>query len=379
MANIRCDLKNIRPREIRGFLEKNKVIFTDTEIGLPIPYIIKAMHQSDVYVNGKLVETFQEAAALLNNITVVETTPEDLTTAITNAKEGDVITLAEGEYTTPITIDKSCNLSAKPGAKIKTSVTITAGNVNIDAAEFEFDSTASIAVTNDADVSFVGCKFSSKKEESVEEVPPVTEPTEPVEGEDEESQIATMSTKAEEQIRTFISVKSKGQVVFENCTFEDNGTVYNFIEFDITGEYPVSDVIVRNCTFTGKIKNNYISFYNMVDNANIVIENCTWDFCANAIRISNPDNANATFTIKDCTYKATNSDEYAGFMLFQDYAKESELQDFTKVTVKFINLTGPNGKVTRDERGNGNKQVYYVYDDQDGLLTDKNQPKVSFA
>ena len=61
MANIRCDIKNVRPRPIRGFLPKNEVIFGDTEIGLPYTYIIKAMHQSDVYVNGKLVERLADA------------------------------------------------------------------------------------------------------------------------------------------------------------------------------------------------------------------------------------------------------------------------------------------------------------------------------
>lgn len=377
MANIRCDLKNIRPREIRGFLEKNKVIFTDTEIGFPIPYIIKAMHQSDVYVNGKLVETFQQAAALLDNITVVETTPDDVATAITNAKEGDVITLAEGEYTTPITIDKSCNLSAKPGAKIKTSVTVTSGNVNIDAVEFEMDTANSITVTNDADVSFVGCKFSSAS--TVTE-----EPTEPSVEEGTEDQgiqtLSTASAKSSDQIRTFLSVKSKGQVVFENCTFEDkDGIIYNYIEFDISGTAPVSDVIIRNCNFTGKIKNNYISIYNMVEGANVLIENCTWDYCHNALRISNPDNVSATYTIKDCTYKSTLDDDYAGFLLLQDYSKDSGLQDFTKISIKFINLIGPDGNVvTGNEHGTA-KQVYYVYDDQDGIITDTNQPKVSFA
>ena len=36
MANIRCDIKNVRPRPIRGFLSQNGVIFGDTEIRIAI-------------------------------------------------------------------------------------------------------------------------------------------------------------------------------------------------------------------------------------------------------------------------------------------------------------------------------------------------------
>ena len=347
MANIRCDLKNIRPRPIRGFLGQNKVIFANTEIGLPVPYIIKAMHQSDVYVNGKLVETFQQAADILKNIYVAVSTPEDFATKLASIKEGDIVELSAGDYTEAINIDKPCIIKGNPGSNVSGTITVTAPNVVLDGLDLTVNNKI-LSVQNEGDVTLVGCGF----------------------------------TSADTDVRTAISICSNGQVVLEDCVFDDtNGKIYNTIEFDISGNYPLKDnTIIRNCKFRGKPKNNSISIYSIEDNANILIENCYFEYSENGIRISNPLNANATFTIKDCKYDHTSQNQYAGLLFFQDYSKEDKVQDFTKIKVNINNLIGPNGKVIKSNVPGGlNDQVYYVYDDQDGIITDHNQPIVNFA
>lgn len=351
MANIRCDIKNIRHKcGIRNVLDKNKVIFKDTEIELPIKYIIKCMNRSDVYVNGKLVETFQDAAKLLENIAVVESTPENIADQIAAVKEGDVVVLTAGDYSTPITVDKACIIKGQEDAVVTAPITITAENVVLDSVVMNMTENKMIVVDNDADVSLVGCKFTSESAD----------------------------------VRTGLNIKSGGQVVIEDCTFDDpDGVIYNWIEFGIDGKKPVKDnTIIRNCNFIGSAKHNAINFYDIEEGANILIENCNFDLVAdsNAIRISNNLSSNAVFTIKDCTY--TNGSpvesEYNGFILFQDYFKNGAVQDFTKLTVKLVNLVGPNGVVKGNPVGDLVNQVYYVYKDEEGIITDHNQPNVVF-
>ena len=347
MANVRCDLKNIRPRPIRGFLDQNKVIFADTEIGIPVPYIIKAMHQSDVYVNGKLVETFQQAADILKNISVAVSTPEDFTTKLASIKEGDIVELSTGDYTEAINIDKPCIIKGNPGSNVSGLITITAPNVILDGLDLTMNDKI-LSIQNDGDVTLVGCTFKSGSTD----------------------------------VRTPINIGSGGQVVIENCVFDDtNGKIYNTIEFDITGNKPLKDnTIIRNCKFLGKSKNNTISIYTFEDNANILIENCYFEYAVNGIRISNPLNNSATINIKNCKYDHTTKNKYAGLLMFEDYSKEDKVQDFTKIKVNINNLIGPNDKVMKSNVIGGlDDQVYYVYDDQDGIITDHNQPIVTFA
>lgn len=63
-------------------------------------------------------------------------------------------------------------------------------------------------------------------------------------------------------------------------------------------------------------------------------------------------------------------------MICQDYSKDLEIQDFTKITVNFTDLMMGNQLMLSN--GTGKNQIYYVYDDQEGIIT-TNQPKVNFS
>lgn len=342
MANIRCDIKNVRPRPIRGFLSQNGVIFGNTEIGLPYTYIIKAMHQSDVYVNGKLVERIGDASKLLDGMTVVETTPEDVATKLTEIKDGDIVSLAAGEYTEPITLDKECIISGTKDTVIAAPITVNGGNVIIEGVTMKVTDKTMVTANGDKDVSIVNVDF--KKDDDVE-------------------------------CRTLLSLPTKGQTVIDGCNFKDpNHKVYNVMEFGINkDDYTNGGVIIRNCVFD-QIGHNHISFYNVVNGGKILIENC--DFGYNGgIRVSNVNNTEWTLTLKDCIYRGSDEGDYQSLVCFQDFDKEN-VQDFTKITLICDNLVDGNGKhLTK----NTDPQVAYVYDDKtSSVLKDKNQPKIIF-
>lgn len=342
MANIRCDIKNVRPRPIRGFLSQNRVIFGDTEIGLPYTYIIKAMHQSDVYVNGKLVERIEDASKLLDGMTVVETTPEDVATKLTEIKDGDIVSLAAGEYTEPITLDKECIISGTKDTVISAPITVNGGNVIIEGVTMKVTDKTMVSANGDKDVSIVNVDF--KKDDDVE-------------------------------CRTLLSLPTKGQTVIDGCNFKDpNHKVYNVMEFGINkDDYTNGGVIIRNCVFD-QIGHNHISFYNVVNGGKILIENC--DFGYNGgIRVSNVNNTEWTLTLKDCIYRGSDEGDNQSLVCFQDFDKEN-VQDFTKITLICDNLVDGNGKhLTK----NTDPQVVYVYDDKtSSILKDKNQPRIIF-
>lgn len=342
MANIRCDIKNVRPRPIRGFLSQNGVIFGDTEIGLPYTYIIKAMHQSDVYVNGKLVERIGDASKLLDGMTVVKTTPEDVATKLTEIKDGDIVSLAAGEYTEPITLDKECIISGTKDTVIAAPITVNGGNVIIEGVTMKVTDKTMVAAKGDKDVSIVNVDF--KKDDDAE-------------------------------CRTLLSLPTKGQTVIDGCNFKDpNHKVYNVMEFGINkDDYTNGGVIIRNCVFD-QIGHNHISFYNVVNGGKILIENC--DFGYNGgVRVSNVNSTEWTLTLKDCIYRGSDEGDYQSLVCFQDFDKEN-VQDFTKITLICDNLVDGNGKhLTK----NTDPQVVYVYDDKtSSILKDENQPKIIF-
>lgn len=65
-------------------------------------------------------------------------------------------------------------------------------------------------------------------------------------------------------------------------------------------------------------------------------------------------------------------------MLLQDYSTGENKQDFSKFTINFTNLKRGDTKLVAN--GEGLDRVYYVYDDQDGILdAGVNDPVVNFA
>ena len=184
--------------------------------------------------------------------------------------------------------------------------------------------------------------------------------------------------------RTAVNIMTSGEVTIEDNTFDaGNQNIYNMIEFSISNARDITGAIIKNNTFKGELKNNGVCFYNLAEGAEInIVGNDFKDINVNnnPVRLSNPKNVSAVFNIKDNTYNYTsetsNADGYTGFMLLQDYTKDG-VQDFSKFNITFDNLKRGSKHLT--EKGTGIDQVFYVYDDQKGILADGvNDPTVSF-
>lgn len=175
-------------------------------------------------------------------------------------------------------------------------------------------------------------------------------------------------------IRTAVNL-NVGEAEVTDNTFEGvtNG-YYNAIEFGIgASQNDLSSATISGNIFNSAIKNNYFNFYNMTDNAQINIANNKLLLAnkeSNGIRISNFRNATGvTFNIDsdEYTYATDSADsEYEGLILLQDFAKGSDVQNFSGITINVTNLSAPKSA----------KQLLYVYDDQDGIIT-TNQPKLT--
>ena len=193
-----------------------------------------------------------------------------------------------------------------------------------------------------------------------------------------EGNFTLTNSTIEPTVRTALSLKVGGKAVVTGNTINaQEQKIYNGIEFGISEEPSVaSGTTVSNNTFQGRFKNNCISFYNLQADAVIEINDNTFGYIGNALRISNPKNVNATFNIARNRYTDTINGEYAGYLICQDYSKDLEIQDFTKITVNFTDLMMGNQLMLSN--GTGKNQIYYVYDDQEGIIT-TNQPKVNFS
>ena len=274
---------------------------------------------------------------------VGETQYETLQAAIEAAKEGETITLLN-DVNTEVNIDKTITLEGN-GKSISGKVNITAPNVVINNVVLNYVGTTD-----------TGSAFTVTTEGNFTLTNSTIEPT----------------------VRTALSLKVGGKAVVTGNTINaQEQKIYNGIEFGISEEPSVaSGTTVSNNTFQGRFKNNCISFYNLQADAVIEINDNTFGYIGNALRISNPKNVNATFNIARNRYTDTINGEYAGYLICQDYSKDLEIQDFTKITVNFTDLMMGNQLMLSN--GTGKNQIYYVYDDQEGIIT-TNQPKVNFS
>lgn len=117
-----------------------------------------------------------------------------------------------------------------------------------------------------------------------------------------------------------------------NCKLKD-GTVFS------------NNYFAKECS-----GNNDICIYDVDEGANILIENNTWEYSGNGIRIGTKGNARCTITINNNTYNSTDeaNPEYAGLVLIQPYG--SATTSMKNVTV-YINNT----------HHKDDKQIFYLY------------------
>lgn len=185
-----------------------------------------------------------------------------------------------------------------------------------------------------------------------------------------------------------VSLNSAEYVSIKDATFDATSSAYNAIEIGLNSAVSTlpKSVLIENCKFKGALSNNAILVFATQDNAVININNCAFENVSNVLRLSNRTNAkNITVNVTNCTVnKWEEKPEYAGFLICEDYtsttaasAEENNLFGDGKITVNFINLVGPNGKVTAPSDMStvcGSKdanQLVYVYRDKSGLVAYK--------
>lgn len=181
---------------------------------------------------------------------------------------------------------------------------------------------------------------------------------------------------------TIVSVKESEYVTFKDLVID--ATTYNAIEIGLNSDKLSKYVTFENCHFAGKFTNNAILVFGTQDNAVINLVNCTFDDVSNALRISNSKNVHVTVNITNCVCKKWESREnmkqFAGMVICEDYTsgegKEVENNLFApdKVTINFINFTGPDGKKLVKPKdmstilGTGEfSQLLYIYYDVAGF------------
>ena len=172
--------------------------------------------------------------------------------------------------------------------------------------------------------------------------------------------------------RTAITSTAETMLI-EDCVFDGAGGIYNAFESTYNVGV-VSNMIIRNCTFKKEAaSNNFVSLYKFVDGATVLFENCIFEQGnnSNALRLSNLDNTHVTVTFKDCKFSTENTGEYAGLVLLQDPSSDKS-EDFSLITINFINLTNMEGKVYKDNNGTGADKIWYTYNTE-------TEPVVNFA
>lgn len=234
--------------------------------------------------------------------------------------------------------------------KTYTDGTITVSAANVTIKNLTFGDKAALIVNTTGKFTLTGCTFT-----------PNTVYT------------AKTTTAPALGIRTAVWL-NVGEAVVTNNTF--NGVTngyYNAIEFGIdSSANDLGQATITGNTFNSAIKNNYFNFYNMTANASIEIQNNKFLLAnkgSNAIRISNPKNVTGViFNIdeNEYTYVSDSTDsQYEGLILLQDYSGQEDAQNFSGINLNIKNLSAPESA----------KQLLYVYDDQDGIIT-TNQPIV---
>ena len=171
-----------------------------------------------------------------------------------------------------------------------------------------------------------------------------------------------------------------GDVTIKGCKFHC-GNVYNPIEGGQT--IANGNVVVENCEFLDAPGNNYINFYRVMHGSVHNIVDCKFNPTVdnNIIRLSNTNNADATFHISNCEYtfaEGTPSD-YTGMIICQDYTNQNgNKQDFSKYTVVLKNVLC-DGEILESDKAPVKGCLYYVYEDGANLITGTNDPVIKFT
>lgn len=208
------------------------------------------------------------------------------------------------------------------------------------------------------------------------------------------SQVVASGDLPKATSQAVLKLRNDGAVYLDKISLE--GTSYNGIEIGLsstvdsqTTDYAPKSIYVSDLNIADT-SNNGISIFNYAENANITFVNCHFGKVSNCFRISNRSNVPATFTFINCSCDQWDTSEYRGMVCLQDYTSKTleqtqETNRFAKLTLRFINCSGPDGKIISKpaEEVCGSKdenQLLYIYNNKEGFLAyDANRyPKVLY-
>ena len=175
-----------------------------------------------------------------------------------------------------------------------------------------------------------------------------------------------------------VKINTSEYVKITKSSFAQTG--YNAVEIGL--QTAPKNVIIDGLDFSATLSNNAILIFQHQDDAVITISNCHFADVSNAVRISNKLNKRATVNIINCTVdKWESNPEYTGFLIMQDYTSGSVEAEETnnlfapdKLTINFINVVGPDGKVIKPTNlaevcgTSDENQIIYVWNSKGGTI-----------
>ena len=181
--------------------------------------------------------------------------------------------------------------------------------------------------------------------------------------------LSTSGDLAKSTANAGLSVNTNEYVTITGADWQQTG--YNGIEVGLSSA-PKS-VLIDSVDFKSAMSNNAISIFSWQENAVITISNCHFANVSNPLRLSNRDNKPCTVNIVNCTCDQWVAGEYAGFICMQDYTSSSaqaaqEANQFGKLTINFVNCSGPDGRIVGNAQQLAENHIIYVYTDQEGLI-----------
>lgn len=181
--------------------------------------------------------------------------------------------------------------------------------------------------------------------------------------------LSTTGDLAKSTANAGLSVNTDQYVTITGANWQQTG--YNGIEVGLNSA-PKS-VLIDGVDFKAAMSNNAISIFSWQENAVITISNCHFADVSNPLRLSNRDNKPCTINIVNCTCDQWTAGEYAGFICMQDYTSSSaqtaqEANQFGKLTINFVNCSGPDGRIVGNAQQLAENHIIYVYTDQEGLI-----------
>lgn len=274
----------------------------------------------------------REDSSSLNVSVKVVNNSDDIAAAVETATEGTVIMLDKNvSIVEPLALDKSIVLVSN-GATVNAPIKVSGENTEVMIKGFNLTGQTENLKDTDKSSSIVEGKCKNLT----------------IEGCDLSVIGGAYST---------IRVECAGSVVIRGNRFScaNPDTIRNTIEFSQT--IKCTNVIIEDNYFErSACENNCIGIYNIEDGAEIIIRNNTFEYSANAVRISDyTKSKNAKIQLIGNTYLDTIEGEYKGFLLFQGVEKN---RDLSCLTVVIKDLTGPGNKVMKS---NNDEQVWYCY------------------